>query len=344
MIDLERIEQRLRDEPAAPPGRERHDLATMIAARRAAIPGSVSFTATTTRRLGDGAIEVRPGPRVRGLGRLALVGALVAAASTVLFQVGVPGGAPRPTASPTASPAPSKPPDALARIRAAGVLRIAVEGPADGFDAGVATKLASALGVRPQIVTRSATGAPVGDDADIVVGMVQTGGAEETLAFSGPYAYRPIRVAVPAGSTARSVADLAGTRLCVIAHGESDQWLVGYNEVISPLGRMDPPTGIIRSQQPTAAACLTALANGEADAFVDDGWTARTLSDPRIRVLDDVIEVEQFAVGVRRTGPDATRLLSEIDRMILDLRADGTLASLSRSHLDGLDLTAVPTR
>ena len=76
---------------------------------------------------------------------------------------------------------------------------------------------------------------------------------------------------------------------------------------------------------------------------MDDGWTPTQLADSRLRILSDTPLVEQLAFAADRFGPDFDALLLTVDGEIEDMRADGTLATLSKRHLDGIDLTEAPS-
>ena len=132
--------------------------------------------------------------------------------------------------------------DLLARIQKNGVIRIAtdpnyppysalVDGEYEGFDIAVAQLIAGALEVEIEWQTPSwdaLTAGNWGDRWDISVGsMAQTSARSEVINFSVPYYYAYAYIAVPADSTAATLADLAGKTGCVGSATIYETWLKG---------------------------------------------------------------------------------------------------------------------
>jgi ABC-type amino acid transport substrate-binding protein len=334
-VTNERLERRLRSEPSGEP----------------------SFHLTGfIRRLDDeargvartGAVGLDRAVRSRTLAGLNL--GAVRAVAVFLAVLLVLRAMPAEEVGPSASPRPSA--DLLGRVRASGVLRVAVRpdypqatsAALGGFDIDVATAIASRLGYRVQIVPT-----PVGDMAaagssgawDLAMPSSVLAAASPAFATSQPYYHFPILLIVPRESAARAAADLAGTRICVVAESAGAAWLSSLYDGPSSTTPVPPPAGAQAHTSDSDQACIDALVEGDVDAIVTSTLTEADLaSRPSLGRVGTAVLTEPRTIVAARNGPDPTGLLAEVDRVLVGMRTDGLLADLSRSRFGGQDLTA----
>jgi ABC-type amino acid transport substrate-binding protein len=243
---------------------------------------------------------------------------------------------------------PPQPRNALAEIREAGRIRIAIRpdhpqftvGSPAGFDVDVAAAIATELGVSPELVVVEAEAMPDGNAGtwDIALPSVPAWQIDRgAFELSRPYYHWRHRLVVPDGSPAATVDDLAGAPVCAVAGDAGEAWLAGrYGGVTA-----SPITALVVTM-PSDAECLAALESGDVAAAV----TAR-LSDAEIGVRAGVRAIggpdpePRVAIVPRPEGApaDPSDLLSEIDGAIAALRADGTLTRLSQNRFGGDDVS-----
>jgi polar amino acid transport system substrate-binding protein len=133
-------------------------------------------------------------------------------------------------ASPSTAASPSaNPDDLLAKIKAAGVLKVSTDaayppqselkdGKWEGFDVDVATEIAKRLGVTVEFTAQDwavITAGNWGGRWDISVGsMTITAERSKTFDFSPPYYYTPAQIAASKKSGITDLAGLAGKTIC----------------------------------------------------------------------------------------------------------------------------------
>jgi ABC-type amino acid transport substrate-binding protein len=243
----------------------------------------------------------------------------------------------------------NSPGDLLARVRAAGSVRIAVtNGPPQtaaaggayiGFDVDVAQAIASALGVRPIVTAMPA--------AEILAGAGQwdlgfpsrTVTAIADLAPTSAYYGWPVWLAVAPAFKGDDLSALEGRLVCVVSGTAGTDWVAGRT---SPrLGVTLPAPAVLSIERASDSACLAAVLAGEADAAVTAALLDDELADRGVRTLGrEPVLVERRSVLVRG-GADAATMIDAVDRAIADLRASGRLADLSRGAFGGRDLSGV---
>ena len=335
-MDDERIERALRQGPPDEP--------TYQAGRFAATVGRGRPASMRGRRRLWGALG--------GTFRFAAtsVVALLVVAGVLLLRSG------NPSVGPSPSPGPVGGNDLLAHVRTSGVLRVAIVadypnvplsgGAYDGIDIDVAREIASRLGVRAEIVPASVADLQAGNWAakwDVVMGMTVTRTAQRALDFGQPYRFQPALVAVRSDLGITTIAGLTGRTLCLGDDVAVGQWLDGSLDVVSASPVVPPPTGVVRQVATTDSACLGSAGQRAWDAFVGDRQLASDFGPlPGIRVLDQPAFTEAAGVAADRSGPNATSLLAAIEADIAAMRADGTLASISKRRFGGVDVTIGP--
>jgi polar amino acid transport system substrate-binding protein len=223
-----------------------------------------------------------------------------------------------------------------------------------GFDVDVAHKIGDALGVETCFATPSwdlITAGNWADKWDISVGsMTITVDRQKILNFSVPYYYTPAVVAVRNDSGFKSLADLAGKKLCAGTSTTYESWI---NNDMAALGLPEssiyakPPAGVQAVTVETDQECAQALAAGRKDF---DGYvTSGTVVDANIAAGMPVVKLgnpvysEDLAAAVDKSASKSTdALLAEVNKTITAMHADGTLTNLSNTWFKS-DLTQAPT-
>jgi ABC-type amino acid transport substrate-binding protein len=241
----------------------------------------------------------------------------------------------------------------LDRIQAAGVLRVAlrpdfpqvtVDGRFQGgFDADVATALAEHLGVRPALQPMNLDTLPglaAGADWDLALpGRSLTAPELAQFEASVPYYEWPVLAVVASSSPAASLANLTGQRVCVVAGSAGADWIGGRPSASATRLSASPPASVIPVERPSDADCLELVESGDVSAGITARLSPADLATrPTIRQLGEPVLVEQRRVVIPR-GPGSTELIEEVDRRLMEMRNDGTIAELSRRRFGGTDLS-----
>jgi len=241
----------------------------------------------------------------------------------------------------------------LDRIRAAGVLRVAirpdfpqvtVDGTFQGgFDADVATALAERLGVRPVLQPMNLDALPdpsAAADWDLALpGRSLTTAELARLEASVPYYEWPVYVVVASTSSEVSPADLVGQRVCVVGGSAGADWLAGRSTVQAAESVASPPASVITVERTSDGDCLESLASGDTSAAITATLSpADFAARPSIRQLGEPVFLEQRRV-VSAGGSGSAALIAEVDRLLLDMRSDGTIGELSSRRFGGTDLS-----
>lgn len=330
-MDDRRIEQALRDGPPDEPG-----YVAGIAEHIAVEAEPIQLDRTRTRR---------PTPaqrRAGGLGwllPLAAVVTIAVAGLAIRFNEG-----PGATSSPT--------PDMLARIRAAGVVHIAVTnqtpqiptsgGEFAGFDIDVARALARELSATSelQLVSPDSILQGTGDWELALPSVVLPSQLQGALAGAAYYEW-PIWLVVESGASIVSAGDLDGARICAVEGSAGASWLAGAavrDLTVTPATPLRPTAVGAASDE----ACIAALADGTADAAL----TATLLdTDFAVRGVRSIgagpFMTNRHIVLIREAAGlgDPTSLQTAVDAAIHAIRASGELEELSRRAFGGADLT-----
>lgn len=263
--------------------------------------------------------------------------------------------------------------DLLARIQENGVIRIATDpnyppyssledGEYVGFDIAVAQLIANALEVEIEWQTPTWDALTAGnwsDRWDVSVGsMAQTSDRSKVIDFSVPYYYAYAYIAVPADSTAMSLADLAGKTGCVGSATLYESWLKGdLAEDKFVIVSSAPPADVTVQSQETDNLCVEALQAGrswdffvQSDAFIDNAITETgtvdeatgEVTNPLIKYLDNsAVTAERIAVALDKSGLKTTALLERINEILTKAHEAGILTALSEEWL-AKDYTKAP--
>jgi polar amino acid transport system substrate-binding protein len=221
-----------------------------------------------------------------------------------------------------------------------------------GFDVDVAIEIGKRLGVETCFATPNwdlITAGSWADKWDISVGSMTIKPArQEVLYFTTPYYYTPAVVAVLSTSGLTSIDDLAGKAICAGAATTYEDWLNGNLDLPATSIYAQPPAGITVVPLDTDQECAQALAAGRTDfqAYA----TSATVVDANIASGMPVVQIggavfsEDLAVALDKSSTlDGTSLLAAVEKIIVDMHADGTLAALSVQWF-GSDLTQSPIK
>lgn len=289
---------------------------------------------------------VRSSVRIRGRGGatgatgLALMAVAIAAIALVV-SLARPALNDRPSAAGTVG--------SLQRVLATGRLRVGylgtfpqTQGPS-GFDIDVATEVARRLGVTLELVRttdREVTGGGWTDRFDVAIAStIVSPASQRTLEFSTPYYFRPAMVTLVRSSGVVSLDGLAGGTVCALEDSPGAQWLAGTLGIASATTVARPPANVTVRSVSSDSQCTAAHVGDIAwDAYVSDqpgpapGSTYLRLPTP--------VFTEQLAFALDGKASDPA-LLARLDRIVADMRADGTLRRISVADF-GVDLSLPP--
>jgi polar amino acid transport system substrate-binding protein len=264
------------------------------------------------------------------------------------------------SAAPSESAAASVDPESLlGKVMAAGKIRISTDpnyapfsflkpdGSYEGFDTATAEETVKRLGERLgtpielQWETPSwdlITAGSWGGRWDVSIGsMSVTKTREKVVDFVDPYYYDSGGVAVPASSTVTSIDELNGGKtFCVGTATTYEQWLNQTLEIVDP-ALVPPPTDPKVTPLPTDNECIQAVAAGRTfDAIVanKNGLEAAIAAGQPIKLIsDEPIFTVSVAFALDKSGPDTAAMLTELNAVVADMHADGTLKALSEQWL-----------
>ena len=218
----------------------------------------------------------------------------------------------------------------------------------EGFDIDVGEEIARRLGVEAEwsaqiwdtIIAGSWSGR-----WDMSVGSITvTPDREQLFDFTQGYYYAPAMVAVLEGSGFTSIDDLAGEKACVGEDTTYLYWIEGTLDLGDPgIIVRDAPAGMTAHTLETDANCAEAMRAGQtevgqvfitAEAVIDEAIAA----DTPIEKLGEPIFFESLSVAFDKNGPARAALLAEVDRIVGEMHADGTMTEISLEWYDK-DLT-----
>lgn len=216
-----------------------------------------------------------------------------------------------------------------------GVLKIGMEGTyapftykdasgtLTGFDVDIAKAVAAKLGLKAEFVLTEWSGILAGLQAnkyDVIVNQVGiTAERQKTIGFSKPYAYSSPQIIVKkTGSfTPKTLADLKGKRVGV-GLGSN------FEKSLRDAGGINVVT------YPGAPEYLADLAAGRLDAAYNDrllvGYLIKSQNLP-VRGAGVIGDPEAVGIAMKKTN---TSLKAAVDKALLQLKADGTYAKISR--------------
>lgn len=215
-----------------------------------------------------------------------------------------------------------------------GVLKIGMEGTyppftykdekgnLTGFDVDIARAVAAKLKLKPEFVLTEWSGILAGLQAnkyDVIVNQVAiTEERQKTIAFSIPYVYSTPQIIVKKGSTfnPESLADLKGKRV-------GSSLGSNYEQQLKAAG------GINIVTYPGAAEVLADLVTGRIDAGYNDKLLVSYLIKSQNLPIKGagLGKADSMGIALKKNNPG---LKAAIDKALLQLKADGTYARISR--------------
>ncbi|GHF52201.1 cystine transport system substrate-binding protein [Deinococcus metalli] len=216
-----------------------------------------------------------------------------------------------------------------------GVLKIGMEGTyapftykddkgqLTGFDVDIAKAVAAKLGLKAEFVLTEWSGILAGLQAnkyDVIVNQVGiTAERQKTIGFSAPYAYSSPQIIVKKAGTfsPKTLADLSGKRVGVGLGSNFEKQLRDAG-------------GINVVTYPGAPEYLADLAAGRLDAAYNDrllvGYLIKSQNLP-VRGAGVIGSPEAVGIAMKKSN---TALKVAVDKALLQLKADGTYAKISR--------------
>jgi polar amino acid transport system substrate-binding protein len=280
---------------------------------------------------------------------------LITAVAVLLAACSSSGGSSKPAGSGAAG----DPNDLLAKIKAAGVIKVGTDpayppqselkpdGSFEGFDIDVANEIGKRLGVKVKFDTPDFTVVEAGKWAgrfDISVGSVTvTEPRLKVLDFTKPYYFTPAQMTATTASGITTLEGLAGKTVCVGAGTTYFQWLGGTLKLGDGSALAPVPAGAKSTTLKTDKDCALSAQSGRRDF---EGWlsSSTTVADaikskaPFVKVGAPVF-FEPLAVATDKSGPPHAELQAAIDKIIDDMHTDGTLTTFSKKWFEGQDLT-----
>jgi ABC-type amino acid transport substrate-binding protein len=191
-----------------------------------------------------------------------------------------------------------------------------------GFDVDFAHEIGRRLGVEMTFVNLGYDGlydALVVGEVDVLISALSVAPEQAgRVAYTLPYFNAGEFLIAPSGSDMSGMADLEGLTLAV-------EYGSGGDVEARAWGRRLASLEVARYPDPGAA--VAAVADGEADAALVDGISARlALGDhPGLRMVQPSVTENLLAVAVR---PKSKTLLEELNRVIWEMLQDGTVDEL----------------
>jgi len=248
-------------------------------------------------------------------------------------------------------------PDMLARIQAAGVIRMStdpayppqselVDGEIVGFDIDVGREIATRLGVDLALETPDWALVSAGswsDRWDFSVGsMTITSSREEVLDFTQPYYYTPAQLAAHADTGITAPEGLAGKTICMGEGTTYLEWMNGTLDFGSESPDATPPEGSLPVTRTTDRDCAQEWGLGRIDyeGWLSSSTTVQGAIDAGLPIVPvgEPVFYEPLAVAFDKTVEDNDSLVAAVDAIVAEMHADGTLSELSLKWY-GADLT-----
>ena len=209
----------------------------------------------------------------------------------------------------------------------------------EGFDISVGEEIGRRLGVEvewsAQIWDTIVAGTWSGRWDMSVGSMTVCCDREQLFDFTQPYYYTPAQVAVLEDSGITSLEDLAGQKACVGEATTYLEWVEGTLELAAPNRIVqDAPEGMTAHALETDANCAEAMRSGQTEVgqiFVtaDPVIESAIAEDTPIVRVGDPIFYEALSIAFDKNGPERAALLAEVDRIVGEMHADGTLSEFS---------------
>ena len=184
-----------------------------------------------------------------------------------------------------------------------------------GYDVEICEAVAAKIGVKPELVfitgATRVTDLQSGRTDIALANLTHTPERAQLVDFSNNYFASDVKVMVPASSSIKGFADLAGKRIAGISGSNHE---VKVPKVI---------TGGDLKVFPSPANAYLALDQGKVEAMVGDETTLIGLvggQQDKWRILDQPVDTQQIGVGVRK---GEARMLAAVNDTLAELEKTG---------------------
>ena len=275
---------------------------------------------------------------------LALAACGGGAAATPTRSAAPPTGASASVAAAKTSGASASAGGVLAQVRSRGVLRVAntqanppwnfldAKNQVAGYDVDVANEMAKRLGI-PKVEFIGSTfqdfipGVQSARFDIVIAGQTVTDERKQQVDFSDPYQVNGVSIFVgAANSTIKTQADLAGKRIAVSAGSTQEQF-----------ARDKIPNADVKTYE-NATFALTDVGIGRADAALVSRFVGAYLADKnglKVKPTEGLLTTEVNAMSFKK---GETAFKAEVDKALAAMITDGTLSTISKKWLGGLDM------
>ncbi len=232
--------------------------------------------------------------------------------------------------------------DSLKRVKDAGTLTVVgsggykpfnfmEDGKPVGFDVDTGLAIAERLGVELDYVTSDWDGLVEGLKAgryDGILGsMAITEERQQQVDFTSPYYYSGAQLVVRKDSGISSPEDMKGKSIAVAT---------GTN-FVQDAEALEASVEMYQDDNAT----IMELVNGRVDGVITDRLVAidamsAISGGDDLMLCGEIMRLEEMAIAINK-GDD--ELLSEINRILEEMHADGTLTEISKRWLNGQDVT-----
>ncbi|QEN04095.1 transporter substrate-binding domain-containing protein [Thiospirochaeta perfilievii] len=201
----------------------------------------------------------------------------------------------------------------------------------DGFDVDVAKEIAKRLDLELEYVTTAWDGIIEGLRASryngILGSMAVTEEREKIVDFTTPYYYSGAQIITKKDSNIKSLEDIDETTTIAVVTGTT------FVKDVDALGAN------VRMYEDDNQT-LMELLNGRVDAVITDrvvGLNAmkQIKGGEDLKLTGELLRKEECAIALKK-GDD---LLDEINKILMDMRGDGTLKKISNKWFEGSDIT-----
>ena len=189
-----------------------------------------------------------------------------------------------------------------------------------GYDVEICEAIAAKIGVKPELVfitgATRVTDLQSGRTDIALANLTHTPERAQLVDFSNNYFASDVKVMVPASSSIKSFADLAGKRIAGISGSNHE---VKVPKVI---------TGADLKVFPSPANAYLALDQGKVESMVGDETTLIGLigaQQGKWRILDQPVDTQQIGVGVRK---GEARMVVAVNDTLVDLEKTGKAAQI----------------
>ncbi len=245
----------------------------------------------------------------------------------------------------TSSSSSSSTSDLLAQIKGKGVLRVANtqasppwsmlndKNQPEGYDVDVANDLAKRMGIpKVEFIASDFKSFILGIQSDkfdiAITGLSITDERKQQVEFSEPYEVNGVAIFVESSnSSIKSRSDLAGKKIAVSAGSTQEKFV-----------RENIPTAEVKTYE-TATLALSDVSFGRADAALFSRYVGSYLASKnnlKVKPTQELLNVEVNAMALKK---GQTAFKAEVDKALAAMVADGTLTTISKKWLGGLDMT-----